>query len=378
MFMDRVTVDRAAHDELIEATRLLDDPPDGLLAALSWEEQDGQVTMVSLWESPGARGDATTERILPLVEAGMLDGRHGDPEPVRAVAVHVLGQPASSDRGIDTGVVAEVPPDHRVEVDGGEGSDALEGGDDLDAADDAVRAPGTPQCPRDARRPYEFASYDGATECTGGPSAGAAALLAWLECNSAPPGRSLGIYNCRTVRGSSTRSLHGEGRALDWGLPLGADGKGTAHGRALVDLLGAHAHLLGVQCVIYDRRIWSRRSPDGRDYGGASPHYDHLHIELSRSSARDLNLATIVDVLGGTATPQLGPDCPKVRRGSRGPYVRALQEALTHRGINPGRIDGVYGPGTESAVRTFQTRTGLHVDGITGRQTWTALAAPTA
>lgn len=55
MFMDKVTIDREALDEVLDASRLLDDPPGGLLAALSWEEGDGQTTMVSLWESPGDR-----------------------------------------------------------------------------------------------------------------------------------------------------------------------------------------------------------------------------------------------------------------------------------------------------------------------------------
>lgn len=284
----------------------------------------------------------------------------------------------ADDEAIDTGVVAEVPPEDRTDVDGGDGSDALEGGDDLDAADEAVQAPGSSAGTGDPRRPYEFVAHEGAKECTGGPSAGAAALLAWLQCNSAPPGRSLGIYNCRSVRGSSTKSLHGEGRALDWGLPLAPDGTGTDHGRELVDLLGAHAHLLGLQCVIYDRRIWSRRSPEGREYGGASPHYDHLHIELSRAAARDLTLATVVDVLGGTASPAVTPDTPTVRAGSRGPVVRALQEALGACGFDVEGIDGIFGPRTEAAVRAFQQHHALDVDGIAGRQTWTTISATVA
>lgn len=36
-------------------------------------------------------------------------------------------------------------------------------------------------------------------------------------------------------------------------------------------------------------------------------------------------------------------------------------------------LDGQYGPGTASSVRKFQQNYGLHVDGITGSQTWKAL-----
>ena len=36
-------------------------------------------------------------------------------------------------------------------------------------------------------------------------------------------------------------------------------------------------------------------------------------------------------------------------------------------------VDGQFGSETEQAVKTFQTKNGLTVDGIVGKQTWTAL-----
>jgi peptidoglycan hydrolase-like protein with peptidoglycan-binding domain len=36
-------------------------------------------------------------------------------------------------------------------------------------------------------------------------------------------------------------------------------------------------------------------------------------------------------------------------------------------------VDGIFGPKTEAAVRGFQQNDNLSVDGIVGRQTWTAL-----
>jgi peptidoglycan hydrolase-like protein with peptidoglycan-binding domain len=47
----------------------------------------------------------------------------------------------------------------------------------------------------------------------------------------------------------------------------------------------------------------------------------------------------------------------------------ALQVALRARGLYTGTIDGVRGPGTDGAVRSFQARLGLLVDGIAGPQT---------
>jgi hypothetical protein len=42
----------------------------------------------------------------------------------------------------DTGTIAEVPEVERIDIDEGEGANALEGGDDSDAADQAFRDPG--------------------------------------------------------------------------------------------------------------------------------------------------------------------------------------------------------------------------------------------
>jgi hypothetical protein len=55
------------------------------------------------------------------------------------------------------------------------------------------------------------------------------------------------------------------------------------------------------------------------------------------------------------------------------PGVAALQVALQARGLYPGPIDGYKGPMTTEAVRRFQARRGLLVDGIVGRQTRRAL-----
>lgn len=73
-----------------------------------------------------------------------------------------------------------------------------------------------------------------------------------------------------------------------------------------------------------------------------------------------------------TPVPPVGL-CPLLRRGSRGPSVRRLQSLLVSVGINPGPVDGIFGPQTEAAVRTFQSRRGLPVTGIVDVRTWTAL-----
>jgi len=59
--------------------------------------------------------------------------------------------------------------------------------------------------------------------------------------------------------------------------------------------------------------------------------------------------------------------------GSYGDDVRVVQEKLRNWGYYDGPIDSYYGASTWNAVRDFQRRNGLTVDGVVGRQTWAAL-----
>ena len=57
----------------------------------------------------------------------------------------------------------------------------------------------------------------------------------------------------------------------------------------------------------------------------------------------------------------------------RGDDVATLQSRLVDMGFNPGRVDGIYGPLTEKAVRDFQKSVGVTMDGICGPGTVIAL-----
>ena len=50
--------------------------------------------------------------------------------------------------------------------------------------------------------------------------------------------------------------------------------------------------------------------------------------------------------------------------------IKYLQTVLNVQGFYPYRVDGDFGPKTEAAVKAFQRRHGLKVDGWVGRQTW--------
>lgn len=59
--------------------------------------------------------------------------------------------------------------------------------------------------------------------------------------------------------------------------------------------------------------------------------------------------------------------------GSRGDEVRQIQTKLKNWGYYTGAIDGIYGNGTYNAVKKFQQKNGLAVDGIAGSKTLSAM-----
>ena len=59
--------------------------------------------------------------------------------------------------------------------------------------------------------------------------------------------------------------------------------------------------------------------------------------------------------------------------GSRGSEVTQIQTKLKRWGYYKGNVDGIYGSGTLSAVKLFQKKNGLTVDGIAGTKTLNAM-----
>lgn len=131
--------------------------------------------------------------------------------------------------------------------------------------------------------------------CSGSARPGARALMAhYLE--STTRGYNLGIYNCRTIGGSSALSTHAEGRACDLGNPTDAAGKAMMY--EYLGALDAHAGKLGINYIIFDRTKYRTADPCGAPYRGVHPHYDHAHVEMTRASAEKLTLATLRSVVG--------------------------------------------------------------------------------
>ena len=220
-----------------------------------------------------------------------------------------------------------------------------------------------------------YRGYETATHCFGSATPGARALMSWfLGAYAGRGGTNKGIYNCRPIPGSTTLSLHAEGRACDLGVPVGA-----SWGQPLADALVAHSGELGIQEVIYRRRIWSGAHPDDgwRTYNGSNPHTEHIHAGLSVAAARSLGIDAVAAQLGLTdwRTALVGT-LPVLRRGSTGQAVRNVQALLNARHDNHAgelAVDGVFGDHTAADVVDFQALHGLAQDGVVGVHTWTTL-----
>ena len=78
-------------------------------------------------------------------------------------------------------------------------------------------------------------------------------------------------------------------------------------------------------------------------------------------------------------TTTCDPNAQTLKKGDSGEIVVTLQNLLVEKGyINGDYVDGDFGPGTEAAVKQFQTDNGLTADGIVGPTTWQALCSTAA
>lgn len=86
------------------------------------------------------------------------------------------------------------------------------------------------------------------------------------------------------------------------------------------------------------------------------------------------NAGLVVDGLWGPKTRNASVT---VRKGAKGNLTRLLQAALIIKGYNVGKsgADGIFGDATYKAVRSYQSKNGLTVDGTPGKATFAKLLA---
>lgn len=118
------------------------------------------------------------------------------------------------------------------------------------------------------------------------------------------------------------------------------------------DFAGTYANMNRFASELYRTGMYKQVIFNDRDYvrgykvGG---HMDHVHVAWQGQGYKDENRNGRIDL------------------GEKGGIVETIQKLLD---IN---IDGYYGPDTQKAIKDFQEKHGLEVDGVTGKNTWETL-----
>lgn len=104
----------------------------------------------------------------------------------------------------------------------------------------------------------------------------------------------------------------------------------------------------------------------GRLYNGPKYAEHNYHGKL-RDAFNSLHVGPVAAPSAPTADMSLNV-------GSRGLMVKSSQQALADAGYAPGKIDGIYGAMTRSAVLAFQADNNLPTTGVIDAATWSALS----
>lgn len=118
--------------------------------------------------------------------------------------------------------------------------------------------------------------------------------------------------------------------------------------------------------IIFNRRAFrsvDRYAP--RAYTGENPHTGHIHLSIQYTVAAE-NSAVAWNFI-----PK-NPVWLEMRQGRKTEQVRQLQAYLNGHGYSL-TLDADFGPATDRAVRSFQAKHKLKVDGIVGPNTRKAL-----
>ena len=84
-----------------------------------------------------------------------------------------------------------------------------------------------------------------------------------------------------------------------------------------------------------------------------------------------------IGIFAGASTPvksnEVASYAAVISQGNTGSTVKTIQRKLKNWGYYKGAVDGIFGPQTKEAVKYFQRKNGLKVDGIVGPKTLAAL-----
>lgn len=131
----------------------------------------------------------------------------------------------------------------------------------------------------------------------------------------------------------------------------------------------ARAAKYGVVKTVVKSRTWTHWAAlpgvlTGSETGAGAP------VEKPKQeSTQQASTATTGKTEGKTVMVELR----QIKKGSECAEVKTVQRLLNAMGYDCGTVDGIFGSKTLAAVKAFQQVKGLDVDGIVGKDTWSAL-----
>lgn len=85
------------------------------------------------------------------------------------------------------------------------------------------------------------------------------------------------------------------------------------------------------------------------------------------------NRSPVVNKVTSVVDRDVNVSLPQLSKGSLGNAVTALQTLLNANKFNCGQVDGDFGSNTQNALKSYQRKMGLEIDGICGPATWSKL-----
>lgn len=83
MFVETITAPAEVWHRWTDRLRLFSEPPAALSASIAWDNGDGTITAVNVWDTPSAVADFFLERVEPVIAAegkpAYKPVRHGEP-----------------------------------------------------------------------------------------------------------------------------------------------------------------------------------------------------------------------------------------------------------------------------------------------------------
>lgn len=89
MFVDMVKGPKTDWETVRDASGMLDDPPPGLAAVVVLPDGDDDIVGVTVWDTPGQRGQWAADVMMPLFESGALADVTSKPDPVTPISLFI-------------------------------------------------------------------------------------------------------------------------------------------------------------------------------------------------------------------------------------------------------------------------------------------------